>query len=152
MKFLLDENLPPRMARILNELEDESPHQVLHLAADLGLQGVADVDWFEKLAQDQEWVIITHDSGIRKNPHELAAWTSQGHIVLFLARGWQHQSFQEQAWRLMRWWPALVKVAERAKGGDAYIVPFQGSPSKVEKLDPRHRKRKRRRSRTLTRR
>ena len=90
MNFVLDENLPARMARILSEFVQDSGHRVLHLASDLNLKGLADEDWFSRLDPNHDWVILTHDAGIRRNPHELSAWRSQGHRVFFLAKGWQN--------------------------------------------------------------
>lgn len=149
MRFVLDENLPPRMARILRELQEGTPHEVVHLAADLNMRGATDEAWLVSLFGGSGFAIVTHDAGIRRHPQELAAWQAQGHIVFFLARGWQSLPFQELAWRLVRWWPAIVAAAERAEPGDAYIVPFQGSPSQIKKISdvylkggrrPRHRR------------
>lgn len=134
MKFVLDENLPPRMARILNELCADNEHEVVHLATDLGLRGVADTEWFSQLDKDHEWAIITHDFGIKRNPHELMAWQAQGHVVFFLAKGWQHVGFMDQVWPLVRWWPVLLDTAISADRPSSFIVPFKSVPSRLEPI------------------
>ena len=122
------------MARILRELQEDAPYDVLHLASDLDLRGASDEEWFGKLDPNEQWVILTHDLQIKKRPHELAAWREQGHIVFFLAKGWSRIPFQDRAWMLVRWWPTIVDTAENAQGGDGFQIPFRSAPRKLEKL------------------
>ncbi len=142
MNFLLDENLPPRSARALKGLLEEPHNEVFHLAADLQKGGTPDRQWLSGLNPAQRWAIITHDPNIRTRPQELAAWKEHGHVIFFLAQSWSHQTFHEQAWRLVRWWPTIVQTALRAKPRDAFLVPFKGSPSRLKRL-PVHSKRRR---------
>jgi len=56
MKFLLDENIPPRAADCITELGHSARH-VNHL----GMSGTADGDIF-LLAEREDEVIVTHDN------------------------------------------------------------------------------------------
>jgi len=45
------------------------------------------------LAKEEDWVIVSGDLRIRKNPHEIAAWRSAGHTIFFLKPGWINLPF-----------------------------------------------------------
>jgi hypothetical protein len=35
----------------------------------------------KQLAQQEDWIIVTADVRIGKNPHEIAAWKEAGHTI-----------------------------------------------------------------------
>ena len=124
MKLLLDNNLPPALARALHELtirEWENLHQVTHLR-DRFAANTADAEWIAMLAQEGGWIVITHD---RLNKGlEREALKRAGLKVFFLDGGWKDHNFWEKAVQLARWWPRIIEQAEGISGGAAFQVPW----------------------------
>src|SRR6266581_5356478 len=108
-----------------------SPHRrVVHLRDEF-LPNVEDAVWMNALAKEEDLVIITADVAISRNPHEVKAWKEAGHTVFFLKPGWTDLTFWEQANKFTKCFPTLIREAERAERGSAFLVNVNG---KVERL------------------
>lgn len=122
MRFFFDNNLSPKLARSLDALV-RPEHQVVHLKEKFPAD-TSDVAWMHSLAKEPDWVIISGDLQIRRNPHEIKAWQEAGHTTFFLKKGWIDLPFWDQAWKFAKVFPDLMKAAERARKGTAfYITP-----------------------------
>lgn len=124
MKFFVDNNLSHRVARALHCLV-EPRHSVVHLK-DRFPPGIADVAWINALAKEADWIILSADTAISRNPHEVEAWKRAGHPIFFFKYAWVQQNFWLQASRLFHLFPEILKHAEKARSGDAFLVPFKG--------------------------
>ena len=105
-------------------------HRVTHLK-DKFPGNTEDVVWMQALATDRDLVIVTADVRIRRNPHEVKAWAEAGHTIFFLKPGWTDLTFWEQANKFTKCFPDLIKEAESAQRGSAFVVSVNG---KVERL------------------
>jgi hypothetical protein len=121
-----------RVARALNELLGPD-HSAKHLQ-DMFEPSTPDVSWLNELAAQKNWIIFSADTSISRNPHEVKAWQEGGNPIFFLKQGWAHQPPWEFASRLFHLFPIILKLAERAKPLDAFIVPFKGE--KITKIIP----------------
>ncbi len=122
MRFFFDNNLSPKLARSLNELV-RPEHQVAHLK-EFFSANTPDVIWMRALAKEFDWVIISGDLQIRRNPHEIRAWQEAGHTTFFLKKGWIDLPFWDQAWKFAKVFPDLLATAESARKGSAfYLTP-----------------------------
>jgi hypothetical protein len=124
MRFFLDNNLSHRVARALHCLA-EPKHSVTHLRDRFALS-TPDVEWMRALAGEEGWIILSADTAISRNPHEIAAWLEAGHPIFFFQKSWLQQLFWEQASRLCHLFPEIIRRAERAHVGDTFRVPFRG--------------------------
>ena len=61
----------------------------------------------------------------------IQAWREAGHTIFFLKPGWTNLAFWDQANKFTKCFPQMVKAAERAERGSAFIVSVNG---KVDKL------------------
>ena len=129
MNFFFDNNLAPKLAHGLNQMA-EPDHHVIHLK-DRFPGKIEDVAWMQALASEPDLVIVTADTRIRRNPHEVKAWHEAGHTIFFLKPGWTDLRFWEQANKFTKCFPALVKAAARAERGSAFVVTVNG---KIERL------------------
>lgn len=120
MRLFFDNNLSPRLARSLHVLVAPE-HQVVHLK-DLFAANTPDDVWMHALAEQEDWVIISGDLRIRKNPHETRAWQEAGHTTFFLKKGWIDLPFWDQAWKFAKVFPELLATAERARKGSAFFI------------------------------
>lgn len=133
MKFLIDNNLPPQLARALHELSKNESHNVFPLKAKFPAN-TADTEWILALKEEGEWAIISQD-GFRKNDLEKAAIRSCGLPVFCLSKQWGSQSYWEKAHNLVRWWPAIMEQANMISGGAAFRVPWRyGAKPKFEQI------------------
>lgn len=124
MRFFFDNNLSPKLARSLDELV-RPEHQVIHLKENFPADA-ADVVWMRALAKESDWVIVSGDLQIRKNPHEIKAWQEAGHTTFFLKKGWIDLTFWDQAWKFAKAFPELIATAQRARKGSAFFLTPNG--------------------------
>jgi len=130
VNFFIDNNLPPKVARALHCLL-EPQHSVVHLKERFAAD-TSDVDWMRSLATESDWVIVSGDTNISRNPHEVEAWKAAGHTTFFLSPGWTHLGRFEQASKLLALFPRIVDLAMKTKRGSVFMVPIRGA--KIEKL------------------
>ena len=109
----------------------EPDHRVVHLR-DKFAPNAEDVVWMQALAAEEDWVIITADVRISRNPHEVRAWKEAGHTIFFLKPGWTNLTFWEQANKFTRCFPQIIAEAEHAKRAAAFVITVNG---KIESLD-----------------
>jgi hypothetical protein len=124
VKFFVDNNLPPALAKALHALSETSDHSVFHLRNKFA-QDTADSDWIGSLSQEGGWSVITHDK-LNKGL-EREALRRAGLIVFFLDKGWANHTFRDKAHNLVRWWPRIIEQSEGIKGGAAFKVPYNFS-------------------------
>lgn len=133
MKFLIDNNLPPQLARALNELSKKDGHDVQPLK-DKFPQDMPDTQWILTLKYEGNWAIVSQDN-FRKNDLEKTAISSCGLPVFCLSKQWTSQNYWEKAQNLVRWWPAIIEQADRISGGAAFRVPWRyGAKPKFEQI------------------
>jgi hypothetical protein len=129
VKFFFDNNLAAKLAHGLNQMV-EPDHQVFHLR-DKFPPNAEDVVWMQALAAQEDWVIITADVRIGRNPHEVRAWKEAGHTIFFLKAGWTDLTFWEQANKFTKCFPKVIGEAQRAERGAAFVISVNG---KIESL------------------
>ncbi len=124
MRFFFDNNLPPRLARALDALAGPE-HSVVHLK-DRFSASTSDEVWLTQLGSEKDWVIISGDQRIRSNPHELKAWKAAKHTTFFLKRAWMTLEFWDQAQKMVKCFPGLIKQAEKAPLGSQFQLGVNG--------------------------
>lgn len=130
MKYFIDNNISPKVARGLNCLVEPN-HQVFHLK-DRFEPDISDIEWMQKLSDEQELVILSGDTNISRNPHEVKAWMQAGHTIFFLKPAWMHLPRFEQAAKLFHIFPEIQKLSRKSKPGTGFIVPVRGL--KIEEM------------------
>ena len=124
MRFFVDNNVAPRLARGFNQFV-AGEHEFVHLR-DRFPADAPDVKWMRELAAESNWVIISGDVAIRKNPHEVAAWKEAGHVIFFLKPGWTNIPFWTQVEKLAQRFEKIEQLARRATPGDSFMVGVRG--------------------------
>ena len=124
MRFFFDNTLPPKLAKSLHVLV-EPDHQVVHLK-DRFAANTPDEIWMTELAREPDWIIISGDIRIGRNPHEVEAWRAAGHTTFFLKSGWTNYQFWIQAYKCVKCFPDIVAAAKKAKRGTFFLVSTNG--------------------------
>lgn len=91
MKFLLDNNLPPPLARALNELSKREGHSVVHLSEKFS-PSTPDIEWVKALKAEGNWVVVSQDQ-FKKSDLEKHAFRKAGLTVFCLAKHWSKATY-----------------------------------------------------------
>jgi len=124
LRFFFDNCLAPRISRAIAALDHE--HRVVHLSERFP-RDTPDASWISSLGREREWVIISGDLRISRSKAELEAWKESGLTAFFLASGWGQMSLWDTAWRIVKWWPLIVRQAQSVRAGAGFVVPVTGS-------------------------
>jgi hypothetical protein len=125
VRFFLDNNLSPYLARALNALSEPGGDEVRHIADSRFARNTPDVVWIDALAKEGDWCIVTQDR-LTKNPHEKEALRRSGLTTFVLSKGWSSFKEWHKAWLLVRWWPVIIQQAGLVSGG-VFEVPVKFS-------------------------
>lgn len=126
MILFLDENLPPGVARALEDLgECEAHHLTDHLS-----RGVRDEEVFAFLATKPGWYLLTQDEKIRRRPHELAALKAAG-VGAFFLTGSAVRDRRELMMFILAKLPLMREVAARERPPFIFGIPDRGKPDKL---------------------
>lgn len=125
MKVMVDENLPPAMAKSLAALF-VGKHEVVHLRDKFG-PAVKDTEWIRALNAEGHWVIISADRRIARNRAEQQAFKSSKLVGFFLAPSLQKAKLTKQMERLMALWETIETQANLVGGGAMFEIPVKSS-------------------------
>jgi hypothetical protein len=132
VKFFFDNQLSPRLAMAIGALTSADGHEVVHLR-DKFDPSEKDEIWIPALASEGGWILICGDLNIVRTKAQRPIWRAARMVGFFLKPGWLNQGPWDQAWRLVRWWPVIVKQAAIAAAGSTYGLGVNPS-GKVETL------------------
>lgn len=116
MKFLVDNNLPPALARALNELSCHSEIRVEKVIAlrERFVANTPDEVWLAELASEGGWNIVSGDN-FRKSTAERELMRRAGFNVFVLQKSWSSQKYWQKAAQLVLWWPRIIDYASKSQ-------------------------------------
>jgi PIN like domain len=129
VKFFFDNTMPRKVVEALKILD--SNHKIVHLTERFRAE-TPDTKWISALSGEGDWIVISGDVRITRNPGERAAWLESKLLAFFLAKGWTNQTLWDQAWRFIKRWPSIVEQSSRIKPPAGFIVPLK--TSKLEQV------------------
>ena len=127
MTCIFDENLPPKLARALNELEGSNGIKVLHLR-EMFPPSTKDIEWIKELAIIDNCFIITKDRNIKRNPHEYLAWQESNLSIVFMKKSWKDQKSWNMSWKLIKRWE---EIKQKVSFNKSLLLPVAG---KIEEI------------------
>lgn len=132
MKFLLDNNLSPHLAKALDSLSRPYAHEVFALREKFK-PSTPDVEWINSLAAEGGWVILSIDQ-FKKSAMEKKAIAECGLLVFLLDRQWSRFEYWVVAERLVRWWPKLLLASTLLGPGRPYRIPWAISSGRLQQV------------------
>lgn len=109
MKLLVDNNLPPRLARGLAALFD-GEHQIQHIRDKFGTGSLSDEDWIELLGKEGGWCVLSGDRRIAKKRPSRELFLRANLIGFFLMPAVLDLKLNDQAARILTLWPSMTAL------------------------------------------
>lgn len=132
MKFFVDNCLPARAARALNELVHPD-HSFIHIKDHPILsQDATDIEWITHLGHEGGWVVLTKDSNITKRPAEKEAFKIAGLTGFFLDKSWSHLKVFLFHSKLAAHMENIIALAEKNPKGKCFRIRVNSS--KIEEI------------------
>lgn len=125
LKYLLDNNFPPRFASALNELAEVHGLGSVHALRTKFPANSDDLYWIPQLADSQQWIVVSQDKFKKQNGLERVALARAGLIVFCLQSSWNKLTYWDKAHNLVRWWPRICEQASGIQGKALYSVPLK---------------------------
>jgi hypothetical protein len=133
VKFVVEHSVSTNLTAAIAILAAADGDEVIHLRSAQYAQNTLDPVWLRGLGRrEPDVIVISADQRISKSPHEQAAWLESG-LTIFFLRSFADHELWEQAAKLIRWWPSIVKEARRATRGTGFLVTVNG---KITPLRP----------------
>ena len=114
VKVLFDHNMPPSIARALDEIVKIDGHESWALR-DKFDPGISDTDYFGQL--DRSWVIISKDLQNSKKKAERSAILANGIVAFYLSPSLQKKKIGEQAAAVLWHWDKIVVQRQSLQNG-----------------------------------
>lgn len=132
MIFFADENIAPRLAALLETFD---PEQEIRPLLNYFERGTPDVQWITKVAAwPEKPVRLSGDARILSRKEERAALLESKLTFVFFAKGWMHVPWHEQAWKMIKVWPDIVRNVSKVRLPALFEVKL--GTLKVELLSP----------------
>jgi PIN like domain len=83
LRFFFDNTMSDRLVEALRVLD--RANELVHLRQRF-LQDTPDAEWISTLAKETNWVVVSGDLRITRNPAERKAWRESGLVAFFLEK------------------------------------------------------------------
>jgi len=97
-------------------------NEIVHLRERFA-EDCPDLEWIHALATDGDWVIVSGDLRITRNPVERAAWHESGLTAFFFGDAWSRSQYWKKAAELVEWWPEIVSKARSHPRSHGFEIP-----------------------------
>ena len=108
--------MPPVLAKALNPIIAVKGHAAFALRDKFPVT-ITDIDYFEELGRDSDWIVISKDRNNAKRAPERQAILKSGVLAFYLAKSVQRQSITEQAATILWQWEKIVEQRKNNRNG-----------------------------------
>lgn len=137
MNVLFDNCTPPVLAATLDGFVAHRGHRAFHLKDVPGLpdgRHTADIEWIAHLRREpEEWIFITGDGRVLRNPAERAALRSAGLHGFVLAPAYQRTPIHQMAATIVWKWPEIEELVGLVDAPSMHEIPI-GRGRKLRQL------------------
>ena len=114
VKVLFDHNLPPRIARAINEIIEADGRAAFPLR-DRCPTNTSDIDFFNKLGR--EWIVVSKDLANSRKKAERSAILANNIIAFYLSPALQKKKVGEQAAAVLWHWDKMLLQRQTLENG-----------------------------------
>lgn len=108
-------------------------HEFIHLRKKFR-PDTPDIEWITKLGEEGDWIVISGDTRITRNPTEKRAWIESTLTGFFLAEPWMNDQYWKKTAALVKWFPEIARQAKKTPKHHGWQLPKSGS--ELRKLFP----------------
>jgi hypothetical protein len=124
VKLLVDNNLPPRLAKALNVIFAPD-HEIAALREKFGRSNLKDEEWIPKLGAEGGWAVLSADMNIARKRPSRQLFVGAGLVGFFFSPSLQKSPLNLQAARVLTIWPQMVSHMKTTANG-VFEVPASG--------------------------
>lgn len=124
MKLLVDNDLPPRLAKALNVIFAPD-HEIAALREKFGRSNLKDEEWIPKLGAEGGWAVLSADMNIARKRPSRQIFVGAGLVGFFFSPSLQKAPLNLQAARVLTIWPQMVSHMKTTANG-VFEVPASG--------------------------
>lgn len=124
MKLLVDNDLPPRLAKALNVIFAPD-HEITALRDKFGRSNLKDEEWIPKLGAEGGWAVLSADMNIARKRPSRQLFVGAGLVGFFFSPSLQKAPLNLQAARVLTIWPQMVSHMKTTANG-VFEVPASG--------------------------
>lgn len=125
MKLLVDNDLPPRLAKALNVIFAPD-HEITALREKFGRSNLKDEEWIPKLGAEGGWAVLSADMNIARKRPSRQLFVGAGLVGFFFSSSLQKAPLNLQAARVLTIWPQMVSHMKTTANG-VFEVPVRGT-------------------------
>lgn len=118
--------MPPAIARALHELVSIDGHEAIALR-DKFPKNINDIDLFNALGRERNWVVISKDGKQAVRKPEREAILRSGVLAVYLAPSVEKQKVNEQAATILWHWDKIVSLRNFHENGQFQLPINKGS-------------------------
>jgi PIN domain-containing protein len=122
---MVDNDLPPRLARALNIIFEADGDEVIALRDKFGRSNVKDADWIGQLGTEGHWAVLSADRRIAKQRPSRELFIGAGLVGFFFPPSLQKEALYRQAARVIALWPDL-RDQVRLNANGCFEMPASG--------------------------
>ncbi len=123
---MVDNDLPPRLAVVLNIIFRDDGDEVVSLRDKFGRDNLKDEEWIPALGAEGRWAVISADQRIAKRRPSRELFIRNGLVGFFFNSALQKSALHRQAARLLTLWPQIRAQHSLAANG-CFAVPIKGA-------------------------
>lgn len=125
MKVLVDNDLPPRLARALHAIFDADGDEIVALRDKFRRSDLKDAEWISALGSEGGWAVLSADMRIAKQRPSRQLFIGAGLIGFFFPPSLQKAPLHKQAARVITLWPA-IRDQVRLNANGCFEMPASG--------------------------
>jgi len=125
MTFLLDNDIPPRIAQAVAVLDGD-----VKALREVFPEDAEDVSWLEQLGL-KGWVLVTADRRILTRPQEVVILKQARVTSFFLGPFFGSLQFWDQAVWFVKHWPRFEQMAQTIGQGTCFVVKANGKMNAI---------------------
>lgn len=126
MKVMVDNDLPPRLAKALHIIFEADGDEIVSLREKFGRDNVKDAEWIGQLGLEGRWAVLSADRRIAKQRPSRELFIGAGLVGFFFPPSLQKQPLHRQAARVINLWPDL-RDQVRLNANGCFEMPASGS-------------------------
>ena len=128
MRVFADACIPLALVKSLREVIASSD-EIVRLSEKFA-PDIKDIDWIQAIA-GEDWIVLSADVRIRKNPAELAAWKESRLTAFFLADGFASRKLMIQLHDLSGVWEEIRTAVRTCEPGCGFEIKAKQAKPRI---------------------